>query len=128
MTIENIDVNSYPGSEKVYIDGTIHPVKVAMRRVNLTPTVKVTADGEKSIRENAPVYIYDTSGVYTDPNVTIDINNGLPRLREEWISKREDLVPLSPPSTDACVKPTKVLTPSDLHAAMPLAVLPKAGR
>ncbi len=94
MTIENIDVNSYPGSEKVYIDGTIHPVKVAMRRVNLTPTVKVTADGEKSIRENAPVYIYDTSGVYTDPNVTIDINNGLPRLREEWISKREDLVPL----------------------------------
>ena len=40
MEIENIDVNSYPGSEKVYIDGKLHPIRVAMRRVNLTPTVK----------------------------------------------------------------------------------------
>ncbi|MDE6358838.1 MAG: phosphomethylpyrimidine synthase, partial [Duncaniella sp.] len=64
MTIENIDVNSYPSSEKVYIDGTIHPIRVAMRRVNLTPTVK-EVNGERLVRENAPVYVYDTSGVYT---------------------------------------------------------------
>lgn len=93
MTIENIDVNSYPSSEKVYIDGTIHPVRVAMRRVNLTPTVK-EVNGERLVRENAPVYVYDTSGVYTDPNVAIDINTGLPRIREEWISRRDDLVKL----------------------------------
>lgn len=82
MKIENIDVNSYPGSEKVYIDGKLHPIKVAMRKVNLTPTVKVI-DGERMTRKNAPVYVYDTSGVYTDPEVKIDINEGLPRLREE---------------------------------------------
>lgn len=93
MTIENIDVNSYPSSEKVYIDGTIHPIRVAMRRVNLTPTVK-EVNGERLVRENAPVYVYDTSGVYTDPNVAIDINTGLPRIREEWISRRDDLVKL----------------------------------
>lgn len=90
MQIENIDVNSYPGSEKVYVDGKIHPIKVAMRRVNLTPTVKII-DGEKITRQNGSVYVYDTSGVYTDPNVKIDINQGLPRLREEWLMNRKDL-------------------------------------
>lgn len=90
MTIENINVNSYPGSEKVYIDGRLHPIKVAMRRINLTPTVKVV-DGENIMTENAPVYVYDTSGVYTDPSVRVDINAGLPRIREALTAKRDDL-------------------------------------
>ncbi|MDE7460512.1 MAG: phosphomethylpyrimidine synthase ThiC [Paramuribaculum sp.] len=90
MTIENIDVHSYPGSDKVYIKGEIHPVEVAMRKINLTPTVKII-DGEKVMRENAPVYVYDTSGAYTDPAITTDINAGLPRIREEWTAAREDL-------------------------------------
>ncbi|MDE5745441.1 MAG: phosphomethylpyrimidine synthase ThiC, partial [Paramuribaculum sp.] len=90
MTIENIDIHTYPGSEKVYMDGTIHPVKVAMRKVILTPTVTVDGD-KKTIVENDPVYVYDTSGVYTDPNVKIDINAGIPRIREQWIAKRDDL-------------------------------------
>ena len=90
MTIDNIDVRTYPGSEKVYLDGSIHPIKVGMRRINLTPTVTVKGD-ERITRENAPVYVYDTSGVYTDPAVKTDINAGLPRLREEWIAARTDL-------------------------------------
>lgn len=90
MIIENIDLHSYPGSEKVYMHGTIHPVRVAMRKVNLTPTVKVVGD-KKISRENEPVYVYDTSGVYTDPAVKIDINAGIPRIREEWTAKRDDL-------------------------------------
>ncbi|MBD5324127.1 MAG: phosphomethylpyrimidine synthase ThiC [Bacteroides sp.] len=90
MTIENIDVHSYPGSDKVYIKGDIHPVEVAMRKINLTPTVKII-DGEKVMRENAPVYVYDTSGAYTDPAITTDINTGLPRIREEWTAAREDI-------------------------------------
>ena len=90
MKIENIDVNSYPGSEKVYIDGEIHPIKVAMRRVNLTPTVSMNK-GEKIMTDNDPVYVYDTSGVYTDPAVEININEGLPRIREELTARRDDL-------------------------------------
>ena len=90
MKIENIDVNSYPGSEKVYIDGEIHPIKVAMRRVNLTPTVNMNK-GEKIMTDNDPVYVYDTSGVYTDPAVKININEGLPRIREELTARRDDL-------------------------------------
>ena len=90
MTIENIDVNSYPGSEKIYINGVIHPIRVAMRRVNLTPTVTVK-DGLRTMTENEPVTIYDTSGPYTDPAVETDINRGLPRIREQWIDKRDDI-------------------------------------
>lgn len=90
MEIANINVNSYPSSEKIYVEGTLHPVKVGMRRIKLTPTVKVT-DGEKTVTENAPVTVYDTSGAYTDSAITIDINRGLPRFREEWLAKRDDL-------------------------------------
>lgn len=90
MEISNIDLHSYPGSEKVYMDGTLFPIRVGMRRVNLTPTVKIV-DGQRVVRDNAPVYVYDTSGVYTDPAVTVDINQGIPRLRESWIAGRDDL-------------------------------------
>lgn len=99
MKIDNIDLNSYPGSEKVYIDGKLFPIKVAMRRVNLTPTVKVR-DGVKTVEENGSVYIYDTSGVYTDRNVKTDINEGLPRLREEWNRRRDDLEELGSITSD----------------------------
>ena len=99
MEINNIDLQSYPGSDKVYLSGNIHDIKVPMRRVNLTPTVKII-NGERIETQNAPVYIYDTSGVYTDPNVTIDINSGLPRVREEWIAKREDLEQLDGITSD----------------------------
>lgn len=90
MEIENIEVNSYPGSEKIYIDGELFPIKVGMRKITLTPTVKII-DGKKEQYDNGDITVYDTSGVYTDPNVKIDINAGIPRFREEWISKREDL-------------------------------------
>ena len=101
MTIDNINLHSYPGSEKTYMQGQIHPdVRVGMRRVILTPTVKVAADGTKTVRENAPVYIYDTSGVYTDPEVTVDINRGLPRIREAWNARRDDLEQLPAITSD----------------------------
>ena len=81
---------TYPGSEKVYMNGVIHPeLKVGMRKVTLTPTVTIE-NGEKHFSENSPVYIYDTSGPYSDPNVEIDLEKGLPKLRQPWIAKRKD--------------------------------------
>ncbi len=94
MKIENIDVRSYPGSEKIYMQGKLHDIKVPMRRVNLTLTVKMV-DGEKVMTDNDSVYVYDTSGVYTDPAVETDINHGIPRVREQWISRRDDLEQLA---------------------------------
>ena len=85
MKIENnIVKDSYPGSEKVYVDGKIYPIRVGMRKINLTDTVRI-ADGKRIATPNAPVYVYDTSGVFTDPNVVVNKNEGIKRLREEWI-------------------------------------------
>lgn len=89
MKIENIDVSSYPNSDKIYIDGAMHPIRVGMRKINLFPTVTIV-DGKRIEKKNDPVVVYDTSGPYTDPNVSIDINKGLPRLREEWTAARGD--------------------------------------
>ena len=80
---------TYPESEKVYMQGQLHPYrKVGMRKVNLTPTV-VVENGKKVMTENAPVYIYDTSGAYSDPEQKVDLKKGLPRLREPWIQERD---------------------------------------
>ena len=81
------DKIAYAHAEKAYMQGTMFPfVKVGMQKVNLTPTVEVV-DGEKKVTPNAPVYVYDTSGPFSDPNITIDLKKGLPRMRESWITE-----------------------------------------
>lgn len=93
MEISNINVSSYPNSEKIYVKGKIHPIKVAMRRISQYPTVRIE-DGKRIEYPNDPVVVYDTSGPYTDPKIDIDINKGLPRIRENWVVAREDTVEL----------------------------------
>ena len=87
---KEITRHNYPGSEKIYVPGKLHDIRVAMRKVNLTDTVNIV-DGERVVHHNDPVYIYDTSGVYTDPSVKIDLEKGLPRLRESWVTDRGDV-------------------------------------
>ena len=68
---------TYPESERVYMEGVIHPdIRVAMRRVRQMPTVTIK-DGERVEEPNAPIYIYDTSGAYGDLNIDIDLERGL---------------------------------------------------
>ena len=94
MKPKNDMKNSYPGSEKIYVPGKLYNIQVGMRKVNLTDTVKII-DGKRITRHNDPVYIYDTSGAYTDPKIEIDLEKGLPRLRESWITERNDVERLS---------------------------------
>ncbi|MCM1336242.1 MAG: phosphomethylpyrimidine synthase ThiC [Candidatus Amulumruptor caecigallinarius] len=90
MNIANIDVSTYPHSRKIYVKGTLHPdVSVAMRAISQYPTVTVT-DGVRHEEPNPDVVVYDTSGPYTDPSVSIDINKGLPRHRQAWVERRGD--------------------------------------
>lgn len=89
MKIENIDISSYPNSEKIFIEGNLTGVKVAMRKVHQYPTVKIE-NGKRVEYTNEDIILYDTSGPYTDPGIEIDINKGLPRLRESWIEQRGD--------------------------------------
>ncbi|OFE43225.1 phosphomethylpyrimidine synthase ThiC [Acinetobacter towneri] len=74
-----------PASKKVYIQGSRPDIQVPMREIELTDT-PTGLGGE----HNPPLMVYDTSGVYTDPNVEIDLNKGLPNVRERWIEERQD--------------------------------------
>ncbi|MGG1245117.1 phosphomethylpyrimidine synthase ThiC [Bacillus cabrialesii] len=83
----NISImSSFSGSKKVYVEGSSSDILVPMREIALSPTT-----GSFGEEENAPVRVYDTSGPYTDPDVTINIEEGLMPLRQKWITKRGDV-------------------------------------
>jgi phosphomethylpyrimidine synthase len=88
----------FPASRKVYVKGHIHNIEVAMREVELSETKLHGRFGETE--PNAPVTIYDTSGPFTDPEIEIDVKQGLPRLREQWIVDRGDVEQLPAISSD----------------------------
>ena len=76
----------FPSSAKVYTAGTLYPsVRVPHREIQLSAT-QVHNTGIKIA--NKPLRVYDTSGPCTDPNISVDINDGLPRLRDSWIQNR----------------------------------------
>ncbi|KMQ65953.1 thiamine biosynthesis protein ThiC [Chryseobacterium sp. FH2] len=83
----NITRSPFPNSKKIYVKGKIHPINVAMREIQLSPTRLTNG----TLEDNPPVTIYDTSGPYTDENSEIDIEKGLPRIREQWILDRHDV-------------------------------------
>ena len=99
MKIKNIDLSSYPNSEKIYVNGKLPGVKVGMRKIHQYPTVKIE-DGKRVEYPNEDVVVYDTSGPYTDPAIEIDINKGLPRFRQEWLDLRDDTVELDDITSD----------------------------
>ena len=126
--MDNLMKIKYPSSEKVYMEGTLFPeIRVAMRKVNLTPTVTKDKNGEKHFSENAPVYVYDTSGAYSDPKVEINLKRGLPRLREPWILKRGSVEKLSQQSSEYCRERLANKSLDELrfqHIALPYRALP----
>ena len=79
-------MTSFSGSKKVYEQGSRIDIRVPMREISLSPT-----EGYSGTEENQPVRVYDTSGAYTDPNVEIDIEKGLGKLRKDWILERNDV-------------------------------------
>jgi phosphomethylpyrimidine synthase len=83
--VDKDSVQPFPKSRKVYVEGSRPDIRVPMREITLddTPT---DMGGEK----NDPLYVYDTSGPYTDPDVSIDVRKGLAPLRENWILERDD--------------------------------------
>ncbi|MBI4695442.1 MAG: phosphomethylpyrimidine synthase ThiC [Gammaproteobacteria bacterium] len=86
----------FPNSRKIYVQGSRPDIRVPMRAVDQQPTR--TRNGVES---NPDIYVYDTSGPYTDPQARIDIRRGLPGLRETWIRERADTVDLPMPTSPA---------------------------
>ncbi len=75
----------FPASRKVYIEGSRNDIRVPMREISLSPTQ--SRDGEIP---NPPLLVYDTSGPYGDAQAAIDLERGLPPIRDAWIAERDD--------------------------------------
>ncbi len=83
----SITLGPVSGSKKTWLPGTLHPsLRVPLRRIDLAPT----RVGDR-FEANPPVFVYDTSGPYTDPDVAIDVRRGLAPLRLEWVRARGDV-------------------------------------
>ncbi|MBA3783970.1 MAG: phosphomethylpyrimidine synthase ThiC [Acidobacteria bacterium] len=83
-----------PSSQKIYVETngstinqTKHNLRVPFREIALSPSRNM----KDELEENPSVRIYDTSGVWTDPDERCDVREGLPTLRREWILAREDV-------------------------------------
>ncbi|MGH8717165.1 MAG: phosphomethylpyrimidine synthase ThiC, partial [Burkholderiales bacterium] len=93
--VDEAAVKPLPNSRKVYVEGNRPDIRVPMREITQTDTpASFGAD------KNPPIYVYDTSGPYTDPQAKIDIRAGLPAMREKWILGRNDTEKLSGPSSE----------------------------
>ena len=83
------------GSRKIHVQGSRPDIRVPMREIQLHDT-PASFGAEK----NPPVPVYDTSGPYTDPDVNIDLLQGLGDVRSAWIDERADTEWLDGPSSD----------------------------
>ncbi|MGR9073076.1 MAG: phosphomethylpyrimidine synthase ThiC [Gammaproteobacteria bacterium] len=93
--VRSVKLEPYPASEKIYVQGSRPDIRVPMRKISLTDT-----PAHFGAEKNPPVYVYDTSGVYTDPGVEVDLQRGLASIRTAWIEERGDSEELSGPSSE----------------------------
>ena len=78
-------VQPFPNSRKIHVQGSRDDIRVPMREITCSNTIS-----SSGIEVNHPITVYDTSGPYTDPAVTIDIRQGLAGGRGDWIRDRDD--------------------------------------
>ncbi len=88
--LKNFSNLTFPNSKKVYVEGKLHPIKVGMREISLADSLVGGTEQEPIFEPNEPIRVYDTSGPYTEPSVSIDVHKGLPKLRQQWIESRGD--------------------------------------
>ena len=83
--VDDLAIESFPNSKKIYIQGSRDDIRVPMREISQSPTLVGIVK-----EENPCIAVYDTSGPYTDPAIDIDIRKGLDHLRKTWIDERSD--------------------------------------
>ena len=92
----SISMEPYPGSGKAHIQGSNPGVRVPMREIFL----KSNSQNSNGNSGSSSFFAYDTSGPYTDPEVSVDIRKGLSPKCLPWILEREDVEHLSQSSSD----------------------------
>ncbi|MDB5775936.1 MAG: thiC [Herbaspirillum sp.] len=92
--VDQAAITPLPNSRKIYVTGSRPDIRVPMREISQSDTA-ASFGAEK----NPPIYVYDTSGPYSDPDAKIDIRSGLPSVRGAWIAERNDTDELDGPSS-----------------------------
>ena len=89
MKDKSIDIKSYnnnfPNSKKFYVSNKTNNLQVPFRMISQTPTKL-----NDTTQINPPIYVYDTTGPYTDENYDVNIKDGLRKLRDDWIESRNN--------------------------------------
>src|ERR1035437_6078132 len=89
---KSITTTPFPASKKIYVKGKLHNISVAMREIEVSSGVS-SKSGKETSKDK--IAVYDTSGPYTDPKISIDLKKGLTPLREKWIMERGDVEQLN---------------------------------
>jgi phosphomethylpyrimidine synthase len=98
--VDDASIAPLPNSEKIYVTGSRADIRVPMRKISQDDTPTDMALSGQSSEENPPIFVYDTSGPYSDPALQIDIRNGLAPMREAWIDERDDTQELAGPTSE----------------------------
>ena len=113
--------SSYPASRKRFFPGDRGGLRVPYREITLS-----TTHHTDRTEENPPLPVYDTSGPYTDDAVRIDLSRGLPRLRTDWIKRRDDTEILGGPNSEYARERERDLLTH--HLRFPSPSLPRRAR
>jgi len=92
--VDSAAVAPLPASRKIYVEGSRPDIRVPMREIAQSDT-----PASFGSEQNPPLAVYDTSGPYTDPAALIDVRQGLPALRAQWIAERDDTMLLDSPTS-----------------------------
>ena len=93
--IDTLEGTAFPNSKRIYISGSQADIRVPMREIQLSPTLIGGSKENPQYEDNEAVPVYDTSGPYGDPDVAINVQQGLAKLRQPWIEARNDCEELS---------------------------------
>ncbi|WP_258329596.1 phosphomethylpyrimidine synthase ThiC [Citrobacter farmeri] len=88
--IDTLEGTAFPNSKRIYITGSQADIRIPMREIQLSPMLIGGSKEEPQFEENEAVPVYDTSGPYGDPEVAINVQQGLAKLRQPWIDARDD--------------------------------------
>ncbi|WP_238081967.1 MULTISPECIES: phosphomethylpyrimidine synthase ThiC [Pseudescherichia] len=86
--INTLEGTTFPNSKRIYIQGSQSDIRVPMREIQLSPTLIGGSKAEPQFEENEAIPVYDTSGPYGDPDVAIDVEKGIAKIRSTWIAAR----------------------------------------
>ena len=93
--INSLQGTAFPNSQRIWIAGSRADIRVPMREIQLSPTHTGGTKADPQYEINEPVPVYDTAGAYGDPQATIDVHQGLAKLRAAWIDERDDSEPVT---------------------------------